>query len=105
MTNSQEKASAMHSAHLATPRVTCPSCNLDFQPRRAWQRYCSVRCRNAWHRERQQTPALLTRVEKIEQRLAQLEAAQVSTARVRSNQLDVGSETGIANAAAIQTQK
>lgn len=31
------------------PEVTCDQCSTPFMPRRGWARFCSPRCRNAWH--------------------------------------------------------
>lgn len=33
-------------------RATCESCKAEFTRRRKWQRFCSVDCRNDWHRGR-----------------------------------------------------
>jgi hypothetical protein len=35
----------------------CQQCGLDFTPRREHARFCSVRCRSAWNRERFDDPA------------------------------------------------
>jgi len=31
------------------PEVTCDQCGAPFKARRGWARFCSPRCRNAWH--------------------------------------------------------
>jgi hypothetical protein len=29
----------------------CEHCNREFQPVKSWQRFCTARCRDAWHYE------------------------------------------------------
>jgi hypothetical protein len=42
----------MHSEAAGAKLLTCKECRAHFDGRRGWQRFCSVTCRNTWHRAR-----------------------------------------------------
>lgn len=44
-----ETASAMHLEARSLAAVPCDTCGTVFTPRRGWGRFCSTRCRNAFH--------------------------------------------------------
>jgi len=43
---------AMHYTHMKPTPRDCPVCSRTFQPRKKWQRYCGLICRNEYHRNR-----------------------------------------------------
>lgn len=52
---------------------SCRACQSQFQPRRAWQHFCSPKCRNAWHTS--MTPEAMRRdLDALAARVAALEA-------------------------------
>lgn len=65
---SVEPVSASANASGATfpPLPTCLACSQSFTSRRAWQRFCSERCRRAFHNQsRAESVALRTALERI----------------------------------------
>ncbi len=51
----------------------CRACRSPFTPRRAWQHFCSPKCRNAWHTS--MTPEAMRRdLDALAARVAALEA-------------------------------
>ncbi len=47
-----ESAATMHSQVAGTAgltEATCDQCRSPFKARRGWARFCSSKCRNAWH--------------------------------------------------------
>jgi hypothetical protein len=44
-----ETAPAMHLEARGIAAVPCDTCGTVFTPRRGWGRFCSTRCRNAFH--------------------------------------------------------
>lgn len=62
----------MHNTHFPEHPATCPSCGSQFQPKRPWQRFCSVRCRSVAHK--QGSPgSMQQRVQELERRLGLVE--------------------------------
>lgn len=80
-----ESPPRMHNTHFLEHPGTCPSCGSQFQPRRPWQRFCSVRCRSVAHK--QGSPgSLQQRVQELERRLELVEGL-----------LNAGADSGIGN--------
>lgn len=62
----------MHLQHAGKPQLACPTCATPFVQNRPQQRFCSVKCRNAYHQKL--TPEALHR---------QLEALQAALAALK----------------------
>lgn len=44
-----ETASPMHLQAAGTAQAACDTCGALFTPKRSWSRFCTTRCRNAFH--------------------------------------------------------
>lgn len=67
-----ESLTRMHNTHFPERSAVCPTCRSQFEPRRAWQRYCSNRCRTLGHK-RGDGGTLHDRMLEMERRLERLE--------------------------------
>lgn len=63
----------MHSNASVAASRTCPVCLGQFRPKRPWARFCSVRCRNLFHRQNGSFTDLRRRIDELERRVRALE--------------------------------
>lgn len=63
----------IRAAHLSEDHMKCSQCQKEFQPRRAWQHFCSANCRNLHHgRVRGEGQMLRARIQELEEELRKL---------------------------------
>lgn len=60
----------MHDSRMPAAQRACGYCGAMFAAKRAWQRFCKPSCRARFHRP----PGLKARMDKLEERVAALEA-------------------------------
>ena len=64
----------MHLQHAGKPQLACVTCGVSFLQNRPQQRFCSTKCRNAYHQKL--TPEALHRqIEDLKAQLAAIKAA------------------------------